>query len=86
MPEVCALLVCFVVVGSSLGCGSESSPEAAQDAVLRMHEVQVLGTHNSYHIQPRDSILEALATFDSQDARCNPISAPPSCDSSLIRP
>ena len=27
----------------------------------------MLGTHNSYHIQPRDSILEALATLDSQE-------------------
>ena len=32
-----------------------------------MNEIQVLGTHNSYHIQPRDSILEALAMFDSQE-------------------
>lgn len=32
-----------------------------------MNEIQVLGTHNSYHIQPRDSILEALAIFDSQE-------------------
>jgi hypothetical protein len=49
------------------GCPTEAGPEAAQDQVLRMNEIQVLGTHNSYHIQPRDSILEALAIFDSQE-------------------
>jgi hypothetical protein len=32
-----------------------------------MNQIQVLGTHNSYHIQPRDSLLEALAIFDSQE-------------------
>ena len=51
----------------SLGCDSDDSPEAAQDALLRMNEIQVLGTHNSYHIQPRDSILTALAAVDSQE-------------------
>lgn len=51
------------------GCSDSSTedPGAAQDRVLRMNEIQVLGTHNSYHIQPRDSILEALAIFDSQE-------------------
>jgi hypothetical protein len=32
-----------------------------------MNQIQVLGTHNSYHIQPRDSILEGLAIFDSPE-------------------
>lgn len=35
-----------------------------QDSNLRMNQIQVLGTHNSYHIQPRDSILDVLAAFD----------------------
>ncbi len=49
------------------GCSSEAGSGTAQDQLLRMNEIQVLGTHNSYHIQPRDSILEALAIFDSQE-------------------
>jgi hypothetical protein len=32
-----------------------------------MNEIQVLGTHNSYHIQPRDSILEGLAAVEGQE-------------------
>jgi hypothetical protein len=48
-------------------CATESDPSAEQDRVLRMNQIQVLGTHNSYHIQPRDSILEALAIFDSPE-------------------
>jgi hypothetical protein len=38
-----------------------------QESFLRMNQIQVLGTHNSYHIQPRDEILEALALFQGQD-------------------
>jgi hypothetical protein len=56
-----SVLACFLV-----GCGADDDPGAEQDQVLRMNEIQVLGTHNSYHIQPRDSILEALANFQDQ--------------------
>lgn len=60
---VLSALACFLI-----GCASdEPSLSSAQDQVLRMNQIQVLGTHNSYHIQPRDSILEALALFDSQE-------------------
>lgn len=34
------------------------------DNCMRLNYVQVLGTHNSYHIQPRPAILAALAVFD----------------------
>src|SRR3990172_533349 len=34
------------------------------DNCMRLNNVQVLGTHNSYHIQPRPAILAALASFD----------------------
>ena len=31
---------------------------------VRLNEVQVLGTHNSYHIQPEQRILDVLGLFD----------------------
>jgi hypothetical protein len=34
------------------------------DNCMRLNYVQVLGTHNSYHIQPRPAILAALGSFD----------------------
>jgi hypothetical protein len=40
---------------------------AKQETTLRMNQIQVLGTHNSYHIQPRDEILDALALFQGQE-------------------
>ncbi|MBW2627641.1 MAG: phosphatidylinositol-specific phospholipase C1-like protein [Deltaproteobacteria bacterium] len=71
LPVFRGALVCFLVplfsLFSLLGCTTDSDPGDEQDKSLRMNEIQVLGTHNSYHIQPRDSILEGLATFDSQE-------------------
>ncbi len=32
---------------------------------IRLNEVQVLGSHNSYHIQPEDRILTVLGLFDA---------------------
>lgn len=55
-------LACFLV-----GCAADADPQSAQDQLLRMNEIQVLGTHNSYHIQPRDRILEVLAQFTDQE-------------------
>ncbi|MGB5681093.1 MAG: phosphatidylinositol-specific phospholipase C1-like protein [Polyangiales bacterium] len=56
------------LAGFVIGCSSDDGgPEEVQDRALRMNEIQVLGTHNSYHIQPRDSILENIARFDSQE-------------------
>ena len=52
--------VCSVAV---LACNDSGVPY--DDQGLRMNEIQVLGTHNSYHIQPRDGILELLAGFES---------------------
>jgi hypothetical protein len=51
----------------ALGCDDGSDPGVKQDETLRINEIQVLGTHNSYHIQPRDEILELLAIFDSPE-------------------
>jgi hypothetical protein len=65
IPLLRPALVCFLFF--LLGCTTEGDSDGTQDEFLRMNEIQVLGSHNSYHIQPRDSILEALAAFDSQE-------------------
>jgi hypothetical protein len=36
------------------------------DAGPRLNEIQVLGTHNSYHIQPRAGLLAAIASFEPE--------------------
>jgi hypothetical protein len=44
-------------VGSALdGC-------PVSDGILRINHMQVLGTHNSYHIQPQEPLFSAIADF-----------------------
>src|SRR3990170_7879085 len=38
------------------------------DNCMRLNHVQVLGTHNSYHVEPRPALLQAIASFDPQAA------------------
>lgn len=46
------------------GCGDGGTN---QDQDLRMNEIQVLGTHNSYHIQPSDKLLEVIAALEDPE-------------------
>ncbi len=42
--------------------------EFIADNCMRMNHVQVLGTHNSYHITPSPKLLEAIRGFDPEEA------------------
>lgn len=35
------------------------------DECVRLNQLQVLGTHNSYHVQPHADLVEALQSYDS---------------------
>ncbi len=54
---VWALFSCVLV-----GCGDdgEQAEPYPRDSVLRLNHIQVIGTHNSYHIEPRPSLMERL--------------------------
>ena len=45
---------------AACGGGGGSSPQHPLDDSLRLHQVQVLGTHNSYHLLPRPELFAAL--------------------------
>jgi hypothetical protein len=52
-----SIVACFVA-----GCADDGdNPELD----LQINEIQVLGTHNSYHVQPRDALLEELRNFEN---------------------
>lgn len=53
-------LVCVLGIAWLVGCSDSDTGQG-----LRMNEIQVLGTHNSYHIQPRDSILDVMREFEN---------------------
>lgn len=54
------------------GCASSEAERCAQvtienvDECVRLNHLQVLGTHNSYHIQPDDDLVEALQAYDPE--------------------
>ncbi len=56
---------CLAALGlMAVACGdsstSGSSPAYPRDDVLRLNHMQVVGSHNSYHIQPRPDLFAAL--------------------------
>jgi hypothetical protein len=51
--------------GSDVTTPTTSTPSRrATDACLRLNQVQVLGSHNSYHLQNEPVILNAIMEFD----------------------
>jgi len=56
------------VFASLLVAGCSDNSKDAQVNALRMNQLQYLGTHNSYHIQPKADILELLLSFIPDDA------------------
>src|SRR6056297_2951072 len=38
---------------------------SAADEPVRLHQIQVIGTHNSYHIAPRGAVYEAIAATNA---------------------
>ena len=57
----CILLVLQLVTSSNLAAQSS-------DAALRLNEIQVIGTHNSYHVQPHESLMSLIRTTSSEQA------------------
>jgi hypothetical protein len=57
-------LVAAIVFGTSVG-------SSAPDSTVRMNHVQVLGTHNSYHLAPYPELQALITQFDP--ARLTPI-------------
>jgi len=54
-----------------LGCSSSSSSDDPypRDGELRLNQIQVLGSHNSYHIEPQPALFSLLLAFSEPLAR-----------------
>lgn len=61
------------------GCGGDDdqAPAYPQDGVLRLNQIQVVGTHNSYHIQPRPALLQFYLTHLGSMAKAWQYTHPP---------
>ena len=61
MTRTAAVLLAVLLVGA---CSSSSPKSYPRDDVLRLNDIQVLGSHNSYHVQGDPKLLDALRAFD----------------------
>lgn len=61
MKKLAALLLCSTAIGACTD-GNDSDLNAQQEPI-RMNQLQYLGTHNSYHIQPRADLFDVLLAF-----------------------
>jgi hypothetical protein len=52
-----------VLVACSNGDDDEA-PAPQPEVEVRLNQIQVLGSHNSYHVQPAPSVMEPLRTFN----------------------
>ncbi|MEE3369131.1 MAG: Ca2+-dependent phosphoinositide-specific phospholipase C [Planctomycetota bacterium] len=53
------LLVCLLLWGLSV---CPFVPLMAADTAARLNQIQVIGTHNSYHLEPSATVVEAITT------------------------
>ena len=66
MPRICLHLFAWLIVSLSLaGNPSWAQPRTATDEV-RLNQVQVIGTHNSYHVAQPKSVLDEIAKRSQQ--------------------
>ncbi len=56
-----ALLACLVSL--LVGCADSADTLPAEGEPTRLNHLQYLGTHNSYHIEPRSDLFEVLLAF-----------------------
>lgn len=60
-PATAALVVALVAL--ALACSARSAPEPAPSPEVRLNQIQVLGTHNSYHLPPGQQLMAAIASY-----------------------
>ncbi|MDG2305761.1 MAG: phosphatidylinositol-specific phospholipase C1-like protein [Candidatus Binatia bacterium] len=53
-------LALLVGCGDSASTGSDKPADYPRDGALRLNHIQVLGSHNSYHIQPKPDLFAAI--------------------------
>src|SRR5512139_1000476 len=58
------------VLATALSAGSVQVPAAAASTEgLRLNQIQVIGTHNSYHVEPNDKEWSVISTMAEPQAR-----------------
>src|ERR671916_3076287 len=59
---------CRPPVDGGPGGGGPGHPGGGHGPQVRLHQIQVLASHNSYHVEPEPTLLDALKAFVGQQA------------------
>jgi hypothetical protein len=63
--SVAALVLgALLLAACSSGSGHSASPSTSPASSLRLNQVQVIGTHNSYHLEDPPKLLSTITAFD----------------------
>ncbi len=63
VPKLTALALSTCLAAGCSDSGSSGSSAYPRDGELRLNQMQVLGSHNSYHIQPEPALFSLLRAF-----------------------
>jgi hypothetical protein len=74
MPKCCAckLVLSALAILCSLICVTSQADDLSQElknADLRLNQIQVIGTHNSYHIAPEPKLLDLIGATSERAAK-----------------
>jgi hypothetical protein len=61
-------LLTVALVAATAACRTPPHGGGGRGAPVRLNEIQVLASHNSYHVQPEPALQEALANFLGAEA------------------
>ena len=60
-PQILLASLAFITLAVGRSTASEEPSDAPAPTELRLHQLQVLGTHNSYHVAPHPNVAPILA-------------------------
>ena len=67
----------LVLLGSLFLCGIACGSQAMADDEVRLNQIQVIGSHNSYHIEPSPAVRSLIATAGERQAQGLDYTHPP---------
>ncbi len=67
----------LVLLGSLFLCGIACCSQAVADDEVRLNQIQVVGSHNSYHIEPSPAVRSLIATAGERQAQGLDYTHPP---------
>ena len=60
-------MICFTFGG--IPASAQVAPAAPWDSELKLNQIQVIGTHNSYHLAPESALLQMIGVASERAAQ-----------------